>query len=163
MAVVAGSSINWSHSLGVRSTASQLSGKVSNGHRRKRSEAVPVALESISNRTGMVQGIGALQVPEVITGCTIRKTIGIAGRHGSGIKNPHPLHQLGNTRFQLIWACSRSWRAWCSQSAARFAMASPPDQGFEGSGDIGLAHQGFAHQHRIGTGALDPVQIVAGE
>lgn len=40
-------------------------------------------------------------------------------------------------------------------------LASAPDQGLQRLGDVVLAHQGFAHQYGIGSGALDAVEILA--
>ena len=58
----------------------------------------------------------------------------------------------------------RQWRwcaCWASRSAIPLRLPSAPDQGLQGGGHIGLAHQGLAHQHGIGTGTHHPVEIVA--
>ena len=41
------------------------------------------------------------------------------------------------------------------------AMALALNETLQGRHDIGLAHQGFSHQHRLGPGRLNPVQVGA--
>lgn len=43
------------------------------------------------------------------------------------------------------------------------SLLSASDQGFQGRRHIALAHQCLAHQHRIGAGAYDPIEIIAAE
>ena len=81
---------------------------------------------------------------------------------------------------RLLWVLSisgrhqsqRQWRCDCVNKrtgmgqgvrAWKVAAGSSPDQGFQGAGHIVLAHQRFAHQHRIGAGALHAVEIVTRE